>query len=747
MRLTAKIDPARPPGTLSNTATVSSTTQDDNTGNNTATETVNVTTSADLSITKSGPDNAVAGQGIEYTVTVNNAGPSDAQHVTIDDSLPAGLSGATYSVSGGNNSSGTYSSPLDIGTIAACGSVTVTIDANIAASVPDGTVLQNLASVSSPTSDTDMNNNGPVEKDTTVHAIANVSIAKTGDDSVTAGTPIHYNLHVSNPGPSDAQNVVVTDNLPTGESNATYSIDGISQGSWSGSTSFSTLAAGHSHDIAITADTSPSLADGSTLKNTATVASSTTNSSGVTSSEKDTTVNTSADLSITKSGPDSTIAGDPSGFDYTFTVTNHGPSDNHGGFTVTDTLPSDLTYVSASSPDCGASGQVVTCATTSGLPLNGVATYTIHVTLASSAEGTLSNEADVASNGTTNPGGNDSSTKTTTITKDVHLHVVKTFQSDTVTAGGSTQTFTIAVSNTGFSDADNLHVTDGVDPRLIVTNIADGGLNCTASTTGSPATVDCSAAHLISGATKTITVTYKVDTTTEAATDVGNTATATSSEDSQSGSDSVNIVKDVQLQVSKQFASPTVTAGGAASSFTITAKNIGVSRGDNLAIVDNVPNDLIVTGVSGSAGLDCSGSGGQLISCTEGFIASGEQQSVTVDYRVDTNTDAEAVLNTATASTDETSTPASDTVQVVEDVRLAITKHFDSSSVTAGGSSQTFTVQVTNNGASRADNVTIDDAVDSRLQVTGTSGDFSCGSPSTRSTARSRIWPPATRRA
>ena len=61
--------------------------------------------------------------------------------------------------------------------------------------------------------------------------------ARRTASSSSAGTPIHYNLHVSNPGPSDAQNVVVTDNLPSGESNATYSIDGTPEGSWSGSTS------------------------------------------------------------------------------------------------------------------------------------------------------------------------------------------------------------------------------------------------------------------------------------------------------------------------------------------------------------------------------------------------------------------------------------------------------------------------------------------------------------------------------
>ena len=46
--------------------------------NNTATSSVTLTPSADLQITKAGPATAVAGTNIVYTITVTNAGPSDA---------------------------------------------------------------------------------------------------------------------------------------------------------------------------------------------------------------------------------------------------------------------------------------------------------------------------------------------------------------------------------------------------------------------------------------------------------------------------------------------------------------------------------------------------------------------------------------------------------------------------------------------------------------------------------------------
>src|SRR5205823_7812855 len=95
--------------------------------------------------------------------------------------------------------------------------------------------------------------------------------------------------------------------------------------------------------------------------------------------------------------------------------------------------------------------------------------------------------------------------------------------------------------------------------------------------------VSCSLGHLAAGATKAITVHYHVATTTDSDPSVSNSATATSNEDTASDTASVAIVEDVHLAVTKTFASPTVTAGGGASSFTIDVKNNGVSDADNLS--------------------------------------------------------------------------------------------------------------------------------------------------------------------
>src|SRR6185436_9751161 len=100
-----------------------------------------------------------------------------------------------------------------------------------------------------------------------------------------------------------------------------------------------------------------------------------------------TNVDTEADLSISKSGPATATAGDPAGFDYTLSVHNSGPSDNTGGYQVSDTLPTGLTFQpGASSTECSAAGQLVTCSEFTGLAAGANKAYTLHVTLASTVD-------------------------------------------------------------------------------------------------------------------------------------------------------------------------------------------------------------------------------------------------------------------------------------------------------------------------------------------------------------------------
>ena len=306
---------------------------------------------------------------------------------------------------------------------------------------------------------------------------------------------------------------------------------------WLGSVNVGTLAPGDSVDVVISATVDPSTQPG-LLSNTATVSSSTEDpDESDNSSTADTTVDTQADLSIAKSAPVSATAGDPAGFDYTMTVTNDGPSDNTGGFDVTDTLDSGLTFEAGGSDpallgrrparDLHQHGR-----SRDGLP-DDTDTFTIHVTLASDVDSgaTLSNTAAVDSNGTADPnsGNNTSSTTSTDVDEDVALQVTKTFDSATVTAGGVGTSFTIDVTNNGVSDADN------VSPDRHGRRAADRGrrhgreLRLPGRRLRAES-ITCTLGHLAAGATKSITVDYHVASTTNAAAGVSNSAAAASDE-------------------------------------------------------------------------------------------------------------------------------------------------------------------------------------------------------------------------
>ena len=94
----------------------------------------------------------------------------------------------------------------------------------------------------------------------------------------------------------------------------------------------------------VRADTSD--AQGSTITNTASVSSATTDANGANNTSAATTsVITSADLAVTKTASNSVVAGTT--LTYTIHVTNSGPS-NASGVILTDILPAGVTFVSPS---------------------------------------------------------------------------------------------------------------------------------------------------------------------------------------------------------------------------------------------------------------------------------------------------------------------------------------------------------------------------------------------------------------
>ena len=204
---------------INNTAEVRSDTPDPDTTNNRVTVALTVKGVADLSLTKTdSPDPVIAGTTLTWSLTVANAGPSSATNVVVSDDVPAGVVVQSVTASGGATcTSGQPGNPAlpakcNFGTLASGASRTMTIVAKVNSGTKGS--LENDARVTSDTLDAN-NANDLATTLTTVNTSADLALTFAADTTTTKpSSTIHYKVTVNNNGPSDADGVVVTVDLP-----------------------------------------------------------------------------------------------------------------------------------------------------------------------------------------------------------------------------------------------------------------------------------------------------------------------------------------------------------------------------------------------------------------------------------------------------------------------------------------------------------------------------------------------------
>jgi uncharacterized repeat protein (TIGR01451 family) len=180
-------------GTLGNTATVTAPAgvTDPTPGNNSATDTDTLTPQANLGITKTdGLATATPGGTVTYTIVASNAGPSNAPGSTVIDTLPATLTGVTWTCTGTLGGTCTASGSGNINdtvNLPAGGSVTYTVSATLSPSAT-GT-LSNTATVTAPAGVTDPTpaNNSATDTDT----ISAITFVVSGVASPPAGGTVN----------------------------------------------------------------------------------------------------------------------------------------------------------------------------------------------------------------------------------------------------------------------------------------------------------------------------------------------------------------------------------------------------------------------------------------------------------------------------------------------------------------------------------------------------------------------------
>ncbi len=219
---------------ISNTASTSTSTPDPNPSNNSST--VNVTVAAagqyDLSVTSSASPNPVtAGNNITFLLNFANNGPNSVSNVVYTDSVPANTTfvslvlpaGATCTTLPAVGGTGAISCCPGAGGVCSGAAVPSGTNAQLPlivkvnAGTAPGTVISNTANVAPTTNDVNPGNNTSTA--TTVVASpsqADVAIVKTAaPQPVDQGATLTYTLQVTNNGPAVAQNVNVSDPLPS----------------------------------------------------------------------------------------------------------------------------------------------------------------------------------------------------------------------------------------------------------------------------------------------------------------------------------------------------------------------------------------------------------------------------------------------------------------------------------------------------------------------------------------------------
>jgi large repetitive protein len=590
---------------------------------------------ADLSITKTcSPQIVVAGESLTYTLKVTNHGPNDALGVVVTDLLPAGLSLVTT-----NASAGSWTNPVwNIGQLANGSSVTLKIEALLSSNTT-GSII-NTAKVTSLTSDPfPGNDSAEINSIVTARAELIVTLAAT-PDTVTAGENITYSLVVVNKGPSDAKNIVLTDNLPSNINFVSASDGGIFSGNkviWT----LTGLKRNETRTFSLIANTNSNLSEGTVITNR--VEGKSDNSAmTVYSNIVKVSVKTYSNLSLQKTASLKTIQAGKI-FSYTIFVTNNGPSDAKN-VRITDQLPSSLSFISASGNGTFADGAVVW---NPGVLANGDNfTCSVEVLVKGSvSNGTVvSNKANVTGSNTGLPV--ESNSENVLVVAVSQLEILKTASSNFVLAGNEFS-YSIDINNTGPSDAVNITVVDTLPAGLTFVSASNGGILVNGI-------VKWTEPLLTGGSGKKYSIFVHVNNDVSNGTVVRNLAYVNSdNSDHQVGSTPVEITVHAQSELIIQKNAVASVISGENMTYSIQVFNNGPSDAPNVLVTDTLP--LGVKLVSESSGSTVSDG---IVNWIIPSMKSGSNQIFTMVVNVDGNIpDGSHIFNKASVRCDISDEP------------------------------------------------------------------------------------------
>ncbi len=675
---------------------------------------------ADLALDVTSTPTVQAGEQVVVTYTVANNGPSTAENVVVTATFPSEVTPpAGWTLVGGN----VYI--YSVGSVGAGETVVITALVTTATNIEPGTSIQFTGVTGGSTPDADIANNSD-NADTSILSTADLALTKTGDPaSVAAGELVTYTVVVANNGPSAAQSVDVKDALPLGIGlvSATVVRSGSGPAACGGPVcQVGDMAVGEVITVTVVGRVDASVADGSVLRDTATVFSvspdpDTSNNTG--SAETD--VTRSVQLYLRKLAPATIMAG--TSLRYTLIVTNGGPS-LASNVVVTDVLPVTLTLQSATVnglPDaCSLAGQTLTCRVGTLAP-NASAQILIDALAAANAAGPLVNTAQATSAETPEPVDAES---VTTVQGRADLKLLK--DAMPTTGAGQTIVYTLTVVNLGPSDAQGVVITDSLPPGVTY----ESSSNCAPA----GATVICPAAGsgftLTAGSNAGFTITVRSDAALPLGVSLENraTVTATTPDTDMSNNTDVadtSIVAEADLSVLKS--GPDTLVAGELVTYTILLANAGPSTAHAVDVKDSLPPGIdLVEATVQRTGSDLALCAGAV--CQMGDVPPGEAITVTVVGKVKPDLlPGQTLVNTAgvfAGTTDPVNNNNSDTsvgtVTAISSLKVDKTALADQA---RPDSPLSYNIRVRNDGPSTARDVFVTDDLPAQVIYQGASAD------------------------
>lgn len=395
---------------------------------------------------------------------------------------------------------------------------------------------------------------------------------------------------------------------------------------------------------------------------------------------------------------------------YSFKVTNSGPS-TATNVTVTDPLPSGLTYVSGSS-GCTSANGTVTC-TLAALAPGTSHTFTVTTKVKSSADGCadLRNTATVSS-AVFDPDTSNNSSQICPDTKGKSdLSITKTPSQTQVPSGGQVM-YTLTVKNDGPSDTTGVTVSDPMASGLKLVSASPSQGSCSTAN----GQLSCSIGTLAAGGSAQVLVTAQA---TATGGDVTNKASVTGDNEDPDPGDNADEGKitvtpgpdpKFDLEMSKTANHGTITAGQSVT-YKLVVTNKGPEAAPDVKVTDTLSAPATIQSVKTTQGT-CTRS--SPITCALGTIAAGANVTITVVARPKVSG---RLRNAASVTGDGTDVDPSDNLDredVAVKVRLRLTKVANRTTVAAGGRI-TYTIKVTNLSRTSADDVRVCDTLPSGL--------------------------------